>query len=689
MPPKRATAAPVPLFADCVFGISGSTATHTQSDILKVLVGPGSGATVPTTLTKKVTHLITNDQEVLKGSAKVQKALAQGVSLVTFDWVTDSMAQNKRLDEAPYKVSAAASAPAATAAAPTTSTDATTPAPKGVKRKAEKEEDEGDEEKETKATVEKKIKSLTVKVDKAATKGNKAIKQPRIDPYCGLNGYEVHVDSDVAWNVRLNQTEIGNNNNKFYFIQVLANQTRSSFACFARWGRVGTKGQISTEISSTLEGAQKTFESKFKDKTKNPWANRDNFTKVEGKYYLLPPDDGDSDSEDEDDDEARKEAKAAIKREKEKQHPIPESTLHPKVQDLMKLIFNQTMMANQMKELDYDADKMPLGKLAKATILRGYLVLKQIGEALSNPMPTSQAALMRLSSDFYTVIPHNFGRNAPPVISDPQTLKKKLDMLEALAEIEIAQHLIKENKKADEAMTVNPLDQKFASLKLNKLEPMDRNSERFKLIEQFTKNSHGSSHGQYGLVIDEVFDLDRDGEQDRFDSSGFSKLHNRRLLWHGSRLTNYVGILSQGLRIAPPEAPVTGYMFDKGAYFADCVSKSANYCFTTPSNNTGLMLLCEVALGDMFEIEQSDYNAKKNSEDAGKQSTKGLGLSYPDESGDVIIDNDVRIQAGKLKTQTRQGFGYRLAYNEYIVYNTSQVKMRYLIKMRFDYSRRY
>ena len=31
------------------------------------------------------------------------------------------------------------------------------------------------------------------------------------------------------------------------------------------------------------------------------------------------------------------------------------------------------------------------------------------------------------------------------------------------------------------------------------------------------------------------------------------------------------GILSTGLRIAPPEAPVTGYMFDKGVYFADMV----------------------------------------------------------------------------------------------------------------------
>ena len=111
------------------------------------------------------------------------------------------------------------------------------------------------------------------------------------------------------------------------------------------------------------------------------------------------------------------------------------------------------------------------------------------------------------------------------------------------------------------------------------------------------------------------------------------------LLWHGSRLTNWVGILSQGLRVAPPEAPVTGYMvcshallslvhygvhppplpspppsplffpfpplpypptpspypqFGKGVYFADMCSKSANYCFATKKKNDGVLLLCEV-----------------------------------------------------------------------------------------------
>lgn len=88
-----------------------------------------------------------------------------------------------------------------------------------------------------------------------------------------------------------------------------------------------------------------------------------------------------------------------------------------------------------------------------------------------------------------------------------------------------------------------------------------------------------------------MFKVEREGEVERFKE--FKGLPNKKLLWHGSRLTNFAGILryddsvlvdelrsnpicaacSQGLRIAPPEAPVTGYMFGKGIYFADMVSK--------------------------------------------------------------------------------------------------------------------
>ena len=43
-------------------------------------------------------------------------------------------------------------------------------------------------------------------------------------------------------------------------------------------------------------------------------------------------------------------------------------------------------------------------------------------------------------------------------------------------------------------------------------------------------------------------------------------------------------------------------MFGKGVYFADMVSKSANYCKTTKDDNTGLLLLCDVALGNMYVV---------------------------------------------------------------------------------------
>jgi poly [ADP-ribose] polymerase 2/3/4 len=43
-------------------------------------------------------------------------------------------------------------------------------------------------------------------------------------------------------------------------------------------------------------------------------------------------------------------------------------------------MFDMKMMTNQMKEIGYDAKKMPLGKLAKSSILKGYEALKGLME---------------------------------------------------------------------------------------------------------------------------------------------------------------------------------------------------------------------------------------------------------------------------------------------------------------------
>jgi hypothetical protein len=50
-------------------------------------------------------------------------------------------------------------------------------------------------------------------------------------------------------------------------------------------------------------------------------------------------------------------------------------------------------------------------------------------------------------------------------------------------------------------------------------------------------------------------------------------------------------------------------MFGKGIYFADVVSKSANYCYATKLNPIGCLLLCEVALGNPSDKFYADYYA--------------------------------------------------------------------------------
>ena len=104
-----------------------------------------------------------------------------------------------------------------------------------------------------------------------------------------------------------------------------------------------------------------------------------------------------------------------------------------------------------------------------------------------------------------------------------------------------------------------------------------------------------NTQGYYNLDIVDCFDIERDGEDRIFNPD---RLNNKKLLWHGSRFSNFVGILSQGMRIAPPEAPSTGYLFGKGVYFADLIGKSTPYCRPELSDNIATFVLCEVALGN-------------------------------------------------------------------------------------------
>jgi len=476
-----------------------------------------------------------------------------------------------------------------------------------------------------------------------------------VDPDSGLDNLaHVYHKGKDKYTVTLGLTDIQSKKNSYYKMQILKHDHHQKYYLFRSWGRIGTTIGGNKLDTMSLEECIEQFESLYEEKTGNQWKNRENFVKVPNLMYPIDIDHGDQEVASLDSD---------IK-----------SNLQKPIQDLMRLIFDVAEMKKVMLEFEIDMDKMPLGKLSKKQIEKAYYVLTELQEILKKSN-MDRTTLIDASNRFYTLIPHNFGVSGPKILESLEEIKTKCDMLDALLEMEIAYNLLCD-KTMDEKE--NPLDSHYKQLKTD-IEVLDKTSEEFKMIEKYVKNTHAATHTQYDLEIEEVFIVKRQGEEQRFKP--FKKLPNRKLLWHGSRTTNYAGILSQGLRIAPPEAPVTGYMFGKGIYFADMVSKSANYCCTHSMNPTGLLLLCEVALGNMYERYQADYIEKLPK---GKHSTLGRGGTQPDPKDVYKTKDGIEVPYGK-GVSVNLGKTSALLYNEYIVYDVAQVKVRYLIRMNFKY----
>ena len=135
------------------------------------------------------------------------------------------------------------------------------------------------------------------------------------------------------------------------------------------------------------------------------------------------------------------------------------------------------MMNNQMKEIGYDAKKMPLGKLAKASIMKGYEALKGLMEEVKGKK--RRDFIEKYSSDFYSEIPHDFGfaRMQNFILDNEQKVKKKLEMLQSLQDIQVFTKLLDEKSVSN----VNELDANYLKLATN-VEPMDKNTERYKLL---------------------------------------------------------------------------------------------------------------------------------------------------------------------------------------------------------------
>ncbi|KAF2788790.1 poly polymerase 2 ADP-ribosyltransferase 2 [Melanomma pulvis-pyrius CBS 109.77] len=713
-PSRKPAMLPLAGFSIALSGTLGVTHGVAQSSITSL------GGEAAKTVTADTTYLVSTQADVDKASTKVKAALKHGIPIVSLDWLDECASSLVHEDPQAFLLaSAAAATPSAPAprqgrskkTADTSPPPAPAPAPALPLRKSRSKKPapspdaspvlspattpvmapviqkaKGKKRAASPAPLpppavapepkKPKMAQTTAQFGEGSVVKSKDIVIP-LDENCFLISYRVYVDDDgVVFDAALNQTNASNNNNKFYRIQLLHNQ--GDFKTWTRWGRVGDRGQTAVLGSGSLTDAMKQFEKKFKDKSGIAWKDRAAEPKS-GKYAYIERSYG-PDSDDDDDDETGNVNGGALA----KRSPPPESKLAAPIQSLLQLIFNQQYMSAAMTDLNYDAEKMPLGKLSKATINRAFQSLKDLA-VLIQAAVHSNAEIEDLSNRYYSLIPHNFGRNRPPVISDSNRLKQELDLLESLGDMKEAADLMK--KDLSETEKLHPLDRQFRGLGLEEMTVLDPNAQEYQELASYLINTRGSTHN-VNFEVESIFRIERNGEFDRFDNSPFSKIQSdRRLLWHGSRATNFGGILSQGLRIAPLEAPVSGYMFGKGIYLADMSSKSANYCCSHSSGGHALLLLCEAELGQpMYELTDASYDAGEDAIAHGSVSTWGKGMVGPakwKDAGGVhpSLEGVMMPDMTQLPTDTNVPNAY-LRYNEYITYDIAQVRLRYLFRVK-------
>jgi poly [ADP-ribose] polymerase len=107
--------------------------------------------------------------------------------------------------------------------------------------------------------------------------------------------------------------------------------------------------------------------------------------------------------------------------------------------------------------------------------------------------------------------------------------------------------------------------------------------------------------------VQTLFELSPTQEPESFNPSN---LPNRHLLFHGARITDFPDILKNSLKV--PNGSLLaggGQIFGNGIYFSDFAAKATNRCHYNLSNNTGLLLICDVALGRSKEFMLADSKA--------------------------------------------------------------------------------
>jgi poly [ADP-ribose] polymerase 2/3/4 len=447
------------------------------------------------------------------------------------------------------------------------------------------------------------------------------------------------------------------NRNIMYKMQLLRNRN-GQHGLWSRWGRVGDRlrpGLTNMRLSpESLEAICREFKRLYRAKTGIAWDDRMHCEPELGMYDLVHIDYS---------------ARALSIRVSMLEGSPPLKNMHlPCTLDeasksLIELICTPEIMMYAMPSFDIDPAKIPLGALAECQVRRGIKVLDDIQAAISQ---NETATIRALSSRFYTAIPHAFGSWFPSPLDGLTILQEKYDMCDALIRMAFINKKLEEGDGivVDDWLGPHPADLMYAKLGAD-LELLEEGTAEFQVLSQYfeTTKDRLSAH-----KLQNIWRVRRHGEDASFDCHKHDR--NRMLLWHGTRTELVAAILAKGLRIMPFASGRGG----KALYLACEQAKAAVY-ERAPSNGTACMFLVEAVLGRPFEVRQDD--GARMEPPSGFQSMVARGLQGPEQTAALEIDGHKLVVPLGPSVDSHVCSMFR--NNEYMFYDESRVRLRYLV----------
>uniref|UniRef100_A0A7N9CPY2 Poly [ADP-ribose] polymerase n=1 Tax=Macaca fascicularis TaxID=9541 RepID=A0A7N9CPY2_MACFA len=307
------------------------------------------------------------------------------------------------------------------------------------------------------------------------------------------------------------------------------------------------------------------------------------------------------------------------------------STLSQEVSDLVEMIW-----AEALGHLEHMLLK-PVNRISLNDVSKAEGILLLVKAALKNGETAEQ--LQKMMTEFYRLIPH---KGTTPKEVNLGLLAKKADLCQLIRDmVNVCEtNLSKPNP---------PSLAKYRALRC-KIEHVEQNTEEFLRVRKEVLQNH---HSKSPVDILQIFRVGRVIETTEF----LSKLGNVRPLLHGSPVRNIVGILCRGL-LLPKVVEDHGVQrtdvgnLGSGIYFSDSLSTSIKYSHPGETDGTRLLLICDVALGKCMDLHKKDFSLTEAP--PGYDSVHGVS------------------QTASVTTDFED--------DEFVVYKTNQVKMKYIIK---------